>query len=522
MSAKFSALAANFNKISSVDTEWTVKKNREKRGMCGNCGTRTYSIVRSPMSYGQKEYIPLTIDGVVRGGRCLYCFPDKTNNGSNFQQIYQYQPCQQNVELQSQYQDPTTTMYNAHTNINSLNTAFHQTSDNIQIPIASVLQLQYDDESCLDLNEGSSCEDSMPLPSAPLLEYQKDNHTLLLHSNKNGLVTNINEKKRSNDLLEDSSRNIAVIENDDCKIIEEIINNIIKSGPNCPNKQLINVQNLNQMFLKKPRTRSFMSSQENMDVLLNVLVQYQKYEILEQHVCASIMILCQKTSKNRDILANLNSIDLVGKVLVKSIVAVSLIDHDNNIDKEQNDVSKNNTNKKGESRMNSFCSSCAALWSLCLNHEGNQKSVIANSQDLVSNIVKGMCMYHDKSLDACSWSCGLLSVLSFDKSVQQTILKYSTATDTEIDANEANYGIDILLTALEKYMKDRQVVCSIINIIWCMMIDTVKEENNFVDFIFGHQKMRLLDLIRASHEYFPVQAHSFSQKSNKLLLKLSS
>ena len=74
MAAKFNAIAANYYNLPPIDTDSTVRVKRERRGMCGGCGTKTYSFRRSIVGY--KEYIPLTLDGIVPHSRCFYCYRD--------------------------------------------------------------------------------------------------------------------------------------------------------------------------------------------------------------------------------------------------------------------------------------------------------------------------------------------------------------------------------------------------------------------------------------------------------------
>lgn len=58
--------------VEAPDTEYTLKKEREKNGQCPDCGIQTYKI-KHVMFSGEAK-IPITNDKVI-SGRCLECKP---------------------------------------------------------------------------------------------------------------------------------------------------------------------------------------------------------------------------------------------------------------------------------------------------------------------------------------------------------------------------------------------------------------------------------------------------------------
>ena len=53
-----------------------IAKLRFEQGLCPFCGNGLYKVSLTSTPENQKELEPLTIEGLVRNGRCLFCYPD--------------------------------------------------------------------------------------------------------------------------------------------------------------------------------------------------------------------------------------------------------------------------------------------------------------------------------------------------------------------------------------------------------------------------------------------------------------
>lgn len=58
---------------SVMSTGVTLKRIRERNGLCSECGNRTHTFVRDEMGVQTKQ--PCTTEGLVHRGRCLRCYP---------------------------------------------------------------------------------------------------------------------------------------------------------------------------------------------------------------------------------------------------------------------------------------------------------------------------------------------------------------------------------------------------------------------------------------------------------------
>ncbi|CAB9515423.1 MORN repeat protein [Seminavis robusta] len=58
----------------SKNTDDFLHKARLECGQCALCGTQVCTVINDPETK-QRRTEPLTVDGVVHGGRCLYCYP---------------------------------------------------------------------------------------------------------------------------------------------------------------------------------------------------------------------------------------------------------------------------------------------------------------------------------------------------------------------------------------------------------------------------------------------------------------
>jgi len=58
----------------SLSSGVTLKRIRERQGLCAECGAQTHEFVADPVS-GANTKRPLTVENEVRRGRCLHCHP---------------------------------------------------------------------------------------------------------------------------------------------------------------------------------------------------------------------------------------------------------------------------------------------------------------------------------------------------------------------------------------------------------------------------------------------------------------
>jgi len=277
MAAKFSAVAANYYSFPPVDSDATIKINREKRGMCGGCGTKIFSFRRSLAGF--KEYIPLNIEGIVSHGRCLYCYPIVLS--SNLDLTFP-----NNRILQQRL------------------------TENSGVPFPEGKEIR----AFSELDEGECFEvNSMPEPSAPPLldtsPYQDKNVDLLnpILCDKEQGIFNVKETVFFTSFEKKEIINTSIKKN------IRIIINEMKHKTCCSYSQYLASERLFKILIRNISLRDYVGILGAIPLFFATMEIHYDNVLVQQRACALFMVLANKTDSNRKIIQQLNGVERIAK-----------------------------------------------------------------------------------------------------------------------------------------------------------------------------------------------------------------
>ena len=362
MAAKFSALAANYYNLPPVDSEATIRLKREKRGLCGGCGSKTYLLRRNFVGY--KEYIPLTMDGIVRNGRCLYCYPDAKKNGE---------------------QDDSMLVIDGE--------IVNEDKDSIAVEI---LPLRY--KSCIEADKNDQITNEIeynPEPSAPPL--------FLMNEMQSDIRLNVNnasstEQIRSNEQVpsnyKENDNRIKLERNDKPNLSSRMqdISQNLKRFPYCAHMQYEACKDLIAIILENAKMKTKILKYDIYSSLLIGMELCLDKVIVQQLACALIMISTHKNISNKKEIVILNGIEKIDKAMNH---------HSTNIDL--------------------ICTACGALWSLSFDNVDAKKTIGDNTK-IISLIISTMKSNSD-TIKLFEWTLGFLHCLVSERSNQFYILQ---------------------------------------------------------------------------------------------------
>lgn len=358
--AKFNAVAANYYSFPPVDSEATIKINREKRGMCGGCGTRTFLFRRSLAGF--KEYIPLTIEGIVHHGRCLYCYPE----------IKKKVEIMTNLQEKSLEQRPSL-------NCNIPKDIYNEITNETRIKDLDDFEVH-----------------SMPEPSAPPLldsDYFLDeiNSPQVYLQEKEAPNTPPSQKKSSfnehhgkrGDYIEKQLHN-----NEVEQTIRTILNDM-KALPHCAHTQFFAYKELSDVVLLDIRMGDFIRNVGGIPLLLTNMEIQLANVFVQQRACALLMILSHKNDKSRSTIVHQEGI---------TQIIESMNRHSSNLDL--------------------ICTGCGALWSITFSNNECRNKVVKSS---IVPLILSLMELHIHQSKLHEWAIGLLHAIIVEEPNQKDI-----------------------------------------------------------------------------------------------------
>lgn len=363
MAAKFSALAANYYNLPPIDTESSIRVNRERRGFCGGCGTKVFSLRRSLAGY--KKYIPLTIDGIVLHGRCLYCYPNLPTERGEIRGI-------DNRVIEG------------------------NVIGGREIPIATVVSLpqnmvDIDDDDSLSIDNHTNLESvSMPEPSAPPHEV-----IVGLKSPFDGIDCSQHFEdsfsKESDYKAEKKNNQQIFVDTNEQEGTTRSILKSMRDFPNCARTQCNAYRELNDIIFSNTKIKKFIGKVGGASAVLTNMQLHLDDAIVQQHACALLMTLAHKSDENRRNIVDLDGIEKTVNVLNH---------HPYNIDV--------------------ICTVCGALWSFAFG-DANAKLAVGNTGAI--QMILSVAKLHLDRVKLHEWIMGLLSTIASEAANQQLILK---------------------------------------------------------------------------------------------------